>query len=170
MKFCLSVILLFLFIDCSAQSYRSHFTKPDSPLYKTKLLHANSEPSYKLNFLKSDLLYQRAKILYPGNNFKRYVHDEELLAYCRDRILVDIQKDETVMGILLFTIDENGNLFQLSSPRDKTFDNIQLDSKLTNTMISMIADVPHWKPFDPKLKGKKETYILFFQLIYEKTY
>ena len=92
MKFCLSVILLFLFIDCSAQPYRSHFTKPDSPLYKTKLLHVNFEPSYKLNFLKSDLLYQRAKVLYPGNNFKQYVHNEELLAYCRDRILVDIQK------------------------------------------------------------------------------
>ena len=129
-----------------------------------------SAQSYQLNFFKSDSLYQRAKVLYPDTNFKKYTHDEKLLAYCRDRILVDIQKDETVMGLLFFTIDETGSLSQLFAPKDNAFGNLQLDSKLTNTIVSMIADVPHWKPFNPKLKGKKETYILFFQLIYEKTY
>ena len=145
MKFCLSVILLFLFIDCSAQSYQ-------------------------LNFLKSDSLFQKAKQLYPNTPFKRYTHDEELLAFCRESIGVKIRKTEIAMGLLFFTIDETGKLIKLVAPIDKDFGNVQLDTELINTISSMISRVPHWRPFNPELKGKKETYILFFQLIYEKTY
>ena len=145
MKFCLCVILFFLFIHCSAQSYQ-------------------------LNFLKSDSLFQKAKVLYPGTNFKKYTHDEELLAFCRESIGVKIRKNEIAMGLLFFTIDETGKLIKLVAPIDKDFGNAQLDGELITTISSMVSRVPHWKPFNPKLKGKRETYILFFELIIEKTY